>query len=313
MGITKQQQRARRAGGEAVERAVTKGKGAAAASRAENGKLFVGGVPLGASAAELRAHFSRFGRVACVFTHKDHDTGASRGFAFVQFVCPDDADAALAACHVFRGTTIDVKVAEPKPSAEGPQRRLSGDHKKIFIGGLPPSLREETLKEYFEKFGQVYRATVVTDVFTNVSRGFGFVEYESVDSATKVLKMGRHFLGGQWVDVRVAIPKPEQDQQQSDAAASGTSRLSAQARPFCPARSSSLLAANSTVNNAPVIAPAKYIFSDNINPYIGYVVPGVLLSQDVINSFANLMLNGFTPLPQGSGALMPQAAHYSAM
>ncbi|KAF0910546.1 hypothetical protein E2562_002988 [Oryza meyeriana var. granulata] len=41
--------------------------------------------------SELRAHFSQFGKVAYIGTPKNKLTGASRGFAFVQFVSPDAA------------------------------------------------------------------------------------------------------------------------------------------------------------------------------------------------------------------------------
>ncbi|KAF0910547.1 hypothetical protein E2562_002989 [Oryza meyeriana var. granulata] len=188
---------------------------------------------------------------------------------------------------------LDVKLPQPKPSGGGPKPRSSDPKKKIFIGGLPPAVDEKQLKEYFEKFGEVTRPIVITQPQTKISRGFGFIEYASEVSATRALEKDRYYLCSQWVEVRRAMPK-------QDAAAAGPSRLSVQARPFYPARSSALAAANST-NNAPVIAPAKYFVGDNVNPSIGYEIPGVVLSQDVVHAIvANYLRGGGAPPPQGS-------------
>ncbi|KAG8075817.1 hypothetical protein GUJ93_ZPchr0006g44978 [Zizania palustris] len=54
--------------------------------KANHMKLFVGGVPLGNSKAELRAHFTQFGRVALVGVPKNRLSGAPRGFTYVQFM-----------------------------------------------------------------------------------------------------------------------------------------------------------------------------------------------------------------------------------
>lgn len=57
--------------------------------------------------------------------------------------------------------------------------------KKLFIGGLPWALQTEDLQEIASEFGEVVFARVMTDRETGRSRGFGFVEYEDVDTATK--------------------------------------------------------------------------------------------------------------------------------
>uniref|UniRef100_A0A0E0JP52 RRM domain-containing protein n=1 Tax=Oryza punctata TaxID=4537 RepID=A0A0E0JP52_ORYPU len=278
-----------------------------------HGKVFVGGVPLGTSESELRAHFSQFGTVAFVGAPKNKQTGAARGFAFVQFVDPDAAAAAIAAGpdrNVLRGTTMDVKLATPKPSAGGPELSPGDQKRKIFIGGLPPSVTEQQLKEYFSKFGEVNRAIVVTELNTKMSRGFGFIQFASEESAARALKKDRHFVCGQWVEVSLAMPKQQN-------AASGTSKLSVQALPFYPATSSNFAAAANypgTVNIVPVVTPMNCVVSNTYNPHIGFEVPGMILSQGVTNAvIANYSyypyLGGVGVPPQGS-AMYLQAAHY---
>jgi hypothetical protein len=50
--------------------------------------------------------------------------------------------------------------------------------RKVFVGGLNPSTTAEGLRAYFEQFGPVSEASVVTDKVTQSSRGFGFVMFE---------------------------------------------------------------------------------------------------------------------------------------
>ena len=59
---------------------------------------------------------------------------------------------------------------------------------KLFVGSLPWSVSDTTLKETFEKHGSVLSAKVIMDRDTNKSRGFGFVEMENPTDATKAIK-----------------------------------------------------------------------------------------------------------------------------
>lgn len=46
---------------------------------------------------------------------------------------------------------------------------------KIFVGGLPYHTTDKTLHDYFEQFGEIEEAVVITDRQTQKSRGYGFV------------------------------------------------------------------------------------------------------------------------------------------
>ena len=59
---------------------------------------------------------------------------------------------------------------------------------KLFVGSLPWSVKDEELKETFEKHGTVISAKVIEDRDTNRSRGFGFVEMESSSDANDAIK-----------------------------------------------------------------------------------------------------------------------------
>lgn len=54
---------------------------------------------------------------------------------------------------------------------------------KLFVGGLSWNTDEHLLSGAFEKFGVVEEAKIITDRETGRSRGFGFVTFDSSDSA----------------------------------------------------------------------------------------------------------------------------------
>jgi len=58
-------------------------------------------------------------------------------------------------------------------------------NQKLFIGGLAWAATDEDLKEAFASCGNVVSASVVKYPDTGRSKGFGFVEYETVDEASK--------------------------------------------------------------------------------------------------------------------------------
>ena len=55
---------------------------------------------------------------------------------------------------------------------------------KLFVGGISWNLDSEDLKEAFAEFGEVLSANIIKDRETQKSRGFGFVEYGTVEEAT---------------------------------------------------------------------------------------------------------------------------------
>jgi len=48
----------------------------------------------------------------------------------------------------------------------------------IYVENLDSVIDNDKLREIFSSYGEVKSAEVVKDVFTNVSRGFGYVEME---------------------------------------------------------------------------------------------------------------------------------------
>ncbi|KAL7611508.1 hypothetical protein Lser_V15G04762 [Lactuca serriola] len=56
---------------------------------------------------------------------------------------------------------------------------------KIFVGGLAWETQSETLRQYFEQFGEIFEAVVITDKNTGRSKGYGFVTFQEPESARR--------------------------------------------------------------------------------------------------------------------------------
>lgn len=61
--------------------------------------------------------------------------------------------------------------------------------KKLYVGNLPFSVTDESLRQMFQQAGQVESAKIITDRDTGRAKGFGFVEMsteqEAADAITK--------------------------------------------------------------------------------------------------------------------------------
>eukprot|EP01036_Dinobryon_divergens_P012365 gene12365-16654_t len=77
---------------------------------------------------------------------------------------------------------------------------------KVFVGGLSWQTTEEGLRYYFEKFGELCDAALMTDKRTGQPRGFGFVTYKDPAAADLVLGQ-EHTIDGRLVDVKRAVPR----------------------------------------------------------------------------------------------------------
>jgi len=77
--------------------------------------------------------------------------------------------------------------------------------RKLYVGGLPFSTTEERLRDEFAKFGAVESATVIRDRYSDISRGFGFVEMSTDAEAEEAIKgLNGTMLDGRQITVNYA-------------------------------------------------------------------------------------------------------------
>ncbi len=58
----------------------------------------------------------------------------------------------------------------------------------VFVGNLPYSTTNESLKEFFEKAGEVTEVKIIKDRESGRSKGFGFVTFETEEAAVKAVE-----------------------------------------------------------------------------------------------------------------------------
>ncbi|KAL2483621.1 RNA-binding (RRM/RBD/RNP motif) family protein [Forsythia ovata] len=79
----------------------------------------------------------------------------------------------------------------------------------LFVSGLSKRTTTEGLRNAFAKFGEVVSAKVVTDRVSNYSKGFGFVNYATLEGAEAGIKgMDGQFLDGWVIFAEYARPRP---------------------------------------------------------------------------------------------------------
>uniref|UniRef100_A0A0C9SAN2 TSA: Wollemia nobilis Ref_Wollemi_Transcript_2383_1977 transcribed RNA sequence n=1 Tax=Wollemia nobilis TaxID=56998 RepID=A0A0C9SAN2_9CONI len=181
----------------------------------DQGKIFIGGISWDTTEERIKDYFKAFGDVIKVVIMKDRMTGRARGFGFVVFADPAVADSVVLQKHTIDGRMVEAKKAVPRDEQHSMTRSNIGGHgpagqnrtKKIFVGGLAPTVTENDFRNYFEQFGTITDVVVMYDHSTQRPRGFGFITYDSEDAVDIVVQKPYHELSGKVVEVKRSIPK----------------------------------------------------------------------------------------------------------
>ena len=83
-------------------------------------------------------------------------------------------------------------------------------NKKLYVGGLPYSVTDDQLNELFAAHGTVESAKVITDRYTDRSRGFGFVEMSTTEECQAAIDaLNGSELGGRTLTVNMSRPRAD--------------------------------------------------------------------------------------------------------
>jgi RNA recognition motif-containing protein len=81
--------------------------------------------------------------------------------------------------------------------------------KRIYVGNLPWSADENSLRELFAAVGEVHSAAVITDRETGRSRGFGFIEMDNADADKAISQLNGQDMDGRPLRVNEARERTE--------------------------------------------------------------------------------------------------------
>lgn len=81
---------------------------------------------------------------------------------------------------------------------------------KLYVGNIAFEVTEQDLQTLFNGVGGVQSVKLITDTYTGRSRGFGFVECDSAETATKAIEQFNGYaLKGRNLTVNEARPKTD--------------------------------------------------------------------------------------------------------
>ena len=95
------------------------------------------------------------------------------------------------------------------------------DSRKLFVGGLPAEITDESFLRFFETYGPVIDSVVLLDRRTKRSRGFGFVTFRDEETALNLLNVipgrtGRVAMNGKMCEIKASEPKTEEVSQYNE-------------------------------------------------------------------------------------------------
>lgn len=78
---------------------------------------------------------------------------------------------------------------------------------RLYVGNLPYSMNDDTLRSLFETYGQVDSARVISDRDTGASKGFGFVEMQNTDAQKAIEALNGRDYNGRALRIDEARPQ----------------------------------------------------------------------------------------------------------
>ncbi|KAL6494852.1 hypothetical protein OROGR_031652 [Orobanche gracilis] len=147
---------------------------------------------LKAGERDVYEFFSRVGKVRDVQLIMDRNTRRSKGVGYIEFYDAMSVPMAIALSgQPLMGQPVMVKPSEaeknlvqPTPAVSvGGLGPYSGGARKLYVGNLPVTIKEDQLREVFEAFGTIELIQMPTDPGTSNCKGFAFIQYATLEAA----------------------------------------------------------------------------------------------------------------------------------
>ncbi|KAJ4890734.1 Polyadenylate-binding protein 4 [Raphanus sativus] len=169
--------------------------------------LYIGDLDVSVTDSQLYDYFTEVCPVVSVRVCRDSATNASLGYGYVNYTNIDHAEKAMKALNY---TSLNGKMIRVTYSTRDSAARKSGVG-NLFVKNLDKSVDNKTLHETFSECGSIASCKVATD-HMGQSRGYGFVQFESEDSAkTAIEKLNGRALNGKELFVGPFLKKEERE------------------------------------------------------------------------------------------------------
>jgi len=149
------------------------------------GNIFVKNLARTIDNKSLYDTFSMFGNIlsckVCVNGKRE-----SLGYGFVHYESDEAAASAIAKVDgkVIAGQRVSVQPFKSKKERGGAQ----GNFTNVYVKNIPPNVNQEQMTTMFSKAGEITSIMIATEP-DGKSKGFGFVNYESIEHANAAVDM----------------------------------------------------------------------------------------------------------------------------
>lgn len=179
--------------------------------------MFVGRLSWNVDDEWLQREFEPIGGVTGARVMWERATGKSRGYGYVDFESKAAAEKALAEYQgkEIDGRPVNLDMSTGKPQTPKPQDRAkkfgdvpSAPSDTLFIGNLSFNASRDKLFEVFGEHGNVISCRIPTHPDTQQPKGFGYVQYSSVEEAQAALNaLNGEYLEGRPCRLDFSTPK----------------------------------------------------------------------------------------------------------
>lgn len=221
------------------------------------------------------------GPVVNVHMPKDKVSGKHIGYGFVEFRSEEDAEYCMKVMNMVRVYQKPIKLNKATPDKK--QQDVGAN---VFIGNLDQEVDEKLLHDTFSAFGGLLSTPkIMRDPQTGVSKGYGFISYDSFESSDNAIAcMNGQYFANRPVVVQYAFKKDTPGERHGSQA----ERLIAASKPS-KFRPNTIFAGGQ--------GDAAVQIGSNMAPSYGYMGGYDPSQQAGGNTFMNMGLPGVPPMP----------------
>ncbi|GFP89062.1 RNA-binding protein 39 [Phtheirospermum japonicum] len=172
--------------------------------------VFAYQISLKAGERDVYEFFSRVGKVRDVQLIMDRNTRRSKGVGYIEFYESMSVPMAIALTgQLLLGQPVMVKPSEaeknlvqPTVVTGGGLGPYSGGARRLYVGNLPLTIKEDQLRQVFEAFGAIELVQMPTDPGTLNCKGYAFIQFARLEDAKAAQSLnGKLEIAGQFIKV----------------------------------------------------------------------------------------------------------------
>lgn len=177
-------------------------------------RVYVGSIYYDITQDQVRNSFTPFGPVKSMDMSFDPITHKHKGYCFIDFEIPEAAQLATEQMQSYQMAGRNIKVGRPSNIGQAAPiiNELAEDAKKynrLYVASIHQDLNEDDIRSVFTAFGKITACDLGREIGSKKHRGYGFIEYEHIQSALDAISSMNMFdLGGQLLRVGRAITPP---------------------------------------------------------------------------------------------------------